>query len=1636
MAFDIKGALSEGYSMSEVADFLASKSKFDVAAARNEGYSDSEIVDFLTAKRTAGFGEALKGGAKRLGSSLLTGVTAPFGAEEAALKAQEREAKITERPGASLEELQKVYERQGLLAAGKEALSQIPAGLAEQAPFIGSMLAGGRLGAVAGTAAAPFLGPLAPAAPLIGGIGGAALAPFLSQAGSNIERQAAEQQAAGKPLDINLAKAYGYAVPQAALDVGSMELGLGRALGIGVKQMGTRAAESKAMSLLKGSLQTGAAEIPAEVTQQMLERAQAGLDLTGPEAMKEYANVAYQAGLLAPVGGIARAATTPSQPSELSPPTATPSIAPTPAAPTITPTGLAEPTTSPLEEGLATTAAFIPETEAPEITTPTALAEEAVPTEMAAPSIEVTPPTELAPLTPLPNVIDDETIQSFGFKPKTIAYKRMQEIDPTTPEGQELFDKVVENNARMVKTDENIQAVNQFKSLIAEHNRLQEVPSAGADIRAIGTSIRIPGEPADTGRAEVAGEPIGGGVAEYRADLGRPEARTEPEYGALEPVVAEEFGLPVAEQAPVVAPEATEVLPSAEELTPKAPTISPEIRAALMEGEVTPQQVRQEARKLAVKLQKIDPYHPSIPTLRSADVTSEDVMNASEEIAGLEEVPRVETVAPAVTEEAMPKEVMAEGEVEDPLEKQIRDVKSNIGMITSDLFEPKTEMVQGPRSSISDLMKAIGDLMFLLIKKGIRGAGRVIKGTRDTLGVHANKITPKQYQQAYQEAEIKHSVMPEAAPRTVKAEAATEEDLFVATQNLAPPPIEKATESLVDKMVNFEGENLNRAKLNEWATKARIELAYSGAGVEEALKEKYSGQTAIDNALTKEIRADILQTQALKGKSLAAESAAKGYATIDDLGVTRVVEDKDNLAAFMGVVKDLGDKIGIDKARHAVQAYMTATRFKSWLELNKTRKEELYVSPEQQAAIEPGLKFGEVYPEIKQAAAIYESVKNREVDLLEKAGIYSAEQADLYRKTKGYVPFFRVMDDIENAAPGAKQYFRGFTDIPTEKRATGSARQVDDIFNNMVTRHMWAVEASMRNRANLAQANQLGLTNDKGELIMTDRQVEGTEGYSAPVWFEGKRKWVQYSDPNFVVGLEGLEPALGPIMQFFGNASRILRMGVTMLPTFQITQVFNDAPRAALYSGVDRPFKLMGQVLDSFKTVLTDPNDPFVKQMKALGVTGGYEQSAIDVANKLRREMGTQSTSKVQKFLDKLERIASASDMAQRRALFKQTMEETGNEALALDRALNIINFQKHGKNAKVRALTQVIPFMNAYIQGMDVMLSAMSGRGISNKQKQLAKMMFLQTGMKLAAISALYSMLVAGDDDYEKLDDREKVRSLIIPGTGFSIPVASDIGMLVKAIPELTYNYIVREGTDNPMDATKLFNGIGQSFADGLLGPNITPQVFRAGVEVALNRNFLTGNPIVGRGLEDLATSEQYTENTSRLARLIGETGILSPMNADHLMKGYGGTAASLVLFMMDGMINQVADVKTPSTPLNKIPGIGAFVYSDQGKDQLNDYYDLKERSDEVTATLNKLRKYGSPEEAKEYAKENIEMLRVRNQVNALNNRIKAMRDVRKKIIGSDMSAEEKAQRIEEIDKNILASVQNIGKIRVRAGL
>jgi hypothetical protein len=893
-------------------------------------------------------------------------------------------------------------------------------------------------------------------------------------------------------------------------------------------------------------------------------------------------------------------------------------------------------------------------------------------------------------------------------------------------------------------------------------------------------------------------------------------------------------------------------------------------------------------------------------------------------------------------------------------------------------------------------------------------------------------------------------------------------DRFKETKVFSPPGedqernFKEFATGTYDQFKSEEG----RSQIKDAASRAfldgRIKVAYAAAGVQSKLIKDFNG--AVLDA-TKGIRADILYDQALNGNILGSVSAKEGRVIFDESGVAKVEPSPYHISAIFDELSNLSKKIGANDAKHVASAYLQALRYKDILENNarlkdlisRTKNESLIkqyekdiktVTAEQEAGIAPALKYGNEFPEVKKMADIYDKVNRDEIDLLEKAGIYSKDYADKLRNTKGYVPLYRVMDDLDYATPGARQHFRGLADIGKQHAFEGSERQSLDVLDNMLTRHMWAINAAVRNNANRMLSKQLAVHGEDGKPMYHYKPSAENADRMAPIWENGSRKYVEYTDPHFAQAVYGLEPSLGPILGFMSKASKALRIGVTATPTFQVYQLFNDAPRAALLSGVNHPFKLMGEVFTSFYKTLKDPNDPIIQEMHKLGISGGFGHNAKDIAEKMRRDLGLTANTLTKRALDKAESFAAASDMAQRRAIFRRTLLETGgvenadgsvtggNKVLAMDRSMNIIHWQKHGTSNKVRVLTQVVPFLNAYIQGMDTLIRAMRGEGISGIEKKQAQILFAQTALKIAALSTIYSMAVGGDEEYQKLDDRQKIRSFIIPGTGFKIPVASEIAMLTKAIPEMTWQYINREGTENPMDSTKLMSAIGGSFADGLLGPNLMPQAFRAGVEVITNHDFLTGHPIVGRGLENLATSEQYTENTSELAKLIGKTGIISPLNLDHLIRGYGGTMASSVLFATDATANLFYNDKLPSTPIYRIPMISSFMYSPEGKGQLNDYYDLKDKSDEVTATLNHLKKFGTPEEALEYRQDNAEMISIRNQVNTISNRMKTLRERRKHIIASDLSADEKRSQIDEIDKRINNMVQNIGALRVKAGL
>ena len=320
MPFDVNGALNAGYTPAEIANHLGEEKKFDVNAARKSGYTDDEIINHLAEtaapKKEEGVLGSLQKGAEQFGSTARTAYESIVGnPEEAALASQKRQEEIEQKHGRgiSFEDIQDLYKEKGLGAAALQTVKQIPNAIAEQLPNLGATVASAGTGAALGSVI-PGVGTV------LGGIAGAALPSFIQQYGGNIERQAEVQQSQNKPLDINRGKAALTAIPQTALDVAETFIPLGgkiagkvfgptvgKLLGAGEAAAAEKlASEALLTTLAKGTATGVLAEVPAEVTQQMLERAQAGLSLTDADALKEYGETAFNVSLLGPLGILGR----------------------------------------------------------------------------------------------------------------------------------------------------------------------------------------------------------------------------------------------------------------------------------------------------------------------------------------------------------------------------------------------------------------------------------------------------------------------------------------------------------------------------------------------------------------------------------------------------------------------------------------------------------------------------------------------------------------------------------------------------------------------------------------------------------------------------------------------------------------------------------------------------------------------------------------------------------------------------------------------------------------------------------------------------------------------------------------------------------------------------------------------------------------------------------------------------------------------------------------------------------------------------------------------------------------------------------------------------------------------------------
>jgi len=719
-------------------------------------------------------------------------------------------------------------------------------------------------------------------------------------------------------------------------------------------------------------------------------------------------------------------------------------------------------------------------------------------------------------------------------------------------------------------------------------------------------------------------------------------------------------------------------------------------------------------------------------------------------------------------------------------------------------------------------------------------------------------------------------------------------------------------------------------------------------------------------------------------------------------------------------------------------------------------------------------------PELRNMMDNWQAVNSNNLDNMEFSGLISKKRAKSLREIEDYVPWQRIQDEMEDvhSAPvrgstksltnvakekvfkrnaavnkAARDYIDGEIDLDQFNEAIQKYQEnlgeIDDILDNMLHNTAVLGRNSMRNHAaNMVAARYAERYTEgkkKGKLKLYREEGRDDNGVRLNIVVNGRRVIVNIPDPLIAEAVIGMENINMPAVEIFAVMANLLRRGITTWPQFQLRQLFMDAPTAAMVSGLGAKNSAI-LYADTFKSFLNALNseDPIVRHLKAYGI-GGFQSYTRSPEQQYKQQIGLIEQNKLNKFTNFLDKVGDASDMAQRIATYKRVLAETGDETLALMRSNNIIDFKKHGNAKMVVAITRSVSFMNAYAQQLDVLAEALAGGGLKGKNRAAAFASMLKVAAMLTAWTTIYTMIMGGNDDYEKMDDQKKARNFVIPKNiakyigvddNILLPMNTSAAYFFKAMPELITNYVIKKGTKNEVDGTRLRKALAEAAIDSLLGPNPIPTGIKPAVEIGLNRNFFTGGAITPKGLENLDAAEQYNASTSELGKVLSAVagGVLNPIEMDHLVRGIFGTNGAVVMWGSNMLSGDRPTAEQKDNPL-----WGGLMDRDVGRGPESLFYDLKSEVEPKHKTFMKLIEREKDEEADKYFNKHEKEIAAYEYVTGIESALKEInKEIRRvgEVRDPKFSKDDRRKEIQELQNTKNEILEDVIQIRKEAGL
>ena len=825
------------------------------------------------------------------------------------------------------------------------------------------------------------------------------------------------------------------------------------------------------------------------------------------------------------------------------------------------------------------------------------------------------------------------------------------------------------------------------------------------------------------------------------------------------------------------------------------------------------------------------------------------------------------------------------------------------------------------------------------------------------------------------------------------------------------------------------------------------------AGLREAMKAgaKQMGDTRLfEQAMYSVTKADQKMPLVLSALS---DGPLETYTDANGLKGVRTT-NKNSAKEIFASTSDIPDRYGNGTAKMGIAtAYMIAQRAAN-KGLTKLDLGALGVTEEKLAAV---MRQVDADPELKNALertrSLYNKYNEGMIRFLASTGAITKKEADSFLKEGDYVPYYRVSaNGVAQLVLGAEKSIT-IGDIrhqPYLAQLKGGETKILPLDESLPRNTMLLVDKAMTNMAtrNVAYAlysvgkgnGEVNERTGKAADLMPIHKGDGPADPGVIRWNQepdsndpkdnGKR-WLRVQTNDTVLGgipaeiivksLEGAHLTLPGFLKLGAIAGDFLRAGVTRTPVYLLRQLFRDPFAAAATAGLDYgPLKAIYKAGNEYLKMNTGQSETAAKLLeKGLMQSGIFTGDPDDISKFALQLASGKDMGVIDKFFAMADQQAMRADAATRALVYDNAIKNGLSEVQADMAVMESMNFHKRGLSPTVQYASRMIPFFNSQIQGLNVLYKAATGNMPYNEQLKI-KQKFQNNAMMLMGMGLVYAMMMEDDEYFKNAKPKDRYSNFFVhvPGVDepLKLPIPYEFGWFFSAA--VAAADAMKAETDGPQQ----LRALREMFIGSIPGSSnafVMPQIVKPIAEVWTNKNFYSGQPLESKRLEKLAPEARYYDTTTEIAKQISKmVPILSPIQIEHIVTGYFGSLPLMAAAATDSLFKGQEAVEAPERRLSQMPMIGSSFQRKYGGEDADVVYKLATDALQVKATFNEYKNTGKLNEAKEYFQEHRAELAVAPMALQYEKFMGNLRKQEQIIRQSNMPADKKQERIDQLDK------------------